>query len=266
MSNANPLIPQGSLLEQKAKSRPHLRIAIFIVAIHLVFLGGLLMQGCKREDNNANLATNETALPPLDTNALYGTNVPFGTNAVAQIPEPTNYVAPTFTPQAVTPSVPAPSGPSGQEYTVAKGDSFYSIGKKLGVSASAIAKANPGVDSTRLKVGQKLQVPAGKTSASPTPLSEAGAAATGAAESYTVKTGDTLTRIAKAHGTSAAALRDLNGLTTDRINVGQKLKLPVRAAAPEAAAPAVSAPAPFAPFPTNAGLSVPPLTGAPRTQ
>src|SRR5947207_2487783 len=35
MNNPNPLIPQGSLLEQKAQSRPHLRIAIAIVAVHL---------------------------------------------------------------------------------------------------------------------------------------------------------------------------------------------------------------------------------------
>src|ERR1043165_2832348 len=68
MNNQNPLIPQGSLLEQKAKTKPHLRVAYVIVAVHLVFLGGLLIQGCKKEDptgNRAGLSTNETSLPPL---------------------------------------------------------------------------------------------------------------------------------------------------------------------------------------------------------
>src|ERR1051325_6090835 len=68
MNNPNPLIPQGSLLKQKAKSKPHLRVAYIIVGVHLVFLGGLLIQGCKRVDptgNRAGLSTNETSLPPL---------------------------------------------------------------------------------------------------------------------------------------------------------------------------------------------------------
>ena len=68
MNNPNPLIPQGSLLEQQAKSKPHLRIALFIVAVHVVFLGLLLMQGCKRETDDPNLADSSTndflASPP----------------------------------------------------------------------------------------------------------------------------------------------------------------------------------------------------------
>ena len=35
MNTPNPLIPQGSLLEQKAKGKPHLRVAYFIVAAHM---------------------------------------------------------------------------------------------------------------------------------------------------------------------------------------------------------------------------------------
>ena len=77
MNNPNPLIPQGSLLEQKARSRPHLRIAIAIVAVHLVFLGGLLIQGCGKEEPNAkaNQAANETPLPPLTDSNLYSTSL-----------------------------------------------------------------------------------------------------------------------------------------------------------------------------------------------
>src|SRR5437762_10795617 len=75
MNNPNPLIPQGSLLEQKARSRPHLRIAIAIVAVHLVFLGGLLIQGCGKDDTigKAGQSTNESQLLPL-TNNPYSTS------------------------------------------------------------------------------------------------------------------------------------------------------------------------------------------------
>lgn len=43
---------------------------------------------------------------------------------------------------------------------------------------------------------------------------------------YTVKSGDTLTRIAKAHGTTVKALKAANSLENDRIVVGTKLKIP----------------------------------------
>ena len=43
---------------------------------------------------------------------------------------------------------------------------------------------------------------------------------------YVVKSGDSLTRIAKAHGTTVKALKAANGLEGDRIVVGAKLKIP----------------------------------------
>ncbi|MEU3945469.1 LysM peptidoglycan-binding domain-containing protein [Streptomyces sp. NPDC029526] len=49
----------------------------------------------------------------------------------------------------------------------------------------------------------------------------------GSGGTYTVRTGDTLWAIARAHGTTVPALVDLNGLRApDRLAVGQKLKLP----------------------------------------
>jgi LysM repeat protein len=43
---------------------------------------------------------------------------------------------------------------------------------------------------------------------------------------YVVKSGDSLTRIAKAHGTTVKALKAANGLENDRIVVGARLKIP----------------------------------------
>lgn len=254
MNNANPLIPQGSLLEQKAKSKPHLRIAVLIVAVHVVFLGGLLIQGCKREDQPplTQTPTNEIGFPPLDT--LYPSNVTAGsTGALTDV----GTLAPILTNITPAPFVAPPAAaPATQEYVVTRGDSFYSIGKKLGVSANAIAKANPGVDSTRLQIGQKLQIPA--PTAAPA-LFGTDTPASPAPETYTVKSGDTLTKIAREHGTTVTALKELNGLTLNQIKIGQKLKLPANVAPVEPATPSTLPPM------TNAGTP-PPLTSTPITR
>jgi LysM repeat protein len=64
-------------------------------------------------------------------------------------------------------------------------------------------------------------------------------AAATAGTAYTVKSGDTLTRIAKRNHVSVKALRTANSLTTDHLKVGQKLTIPAKA---EAAAPATTTP------------------------
>ncbi len=43
---------------------------------------------------------------------------------------------------------------------------------------------------------------------------------------YSVKSGDTLSRIALNYNTSVSAIQKANGMTTTRLNVGQKLKIP----------------------------------------
>ena len=78
MSTPNPLIPQGTFQAQAAKSATNVRLAVAtIVAIHVVFFGGLLLQGCKREVQTGqtggvtNLTENATnlALPPMESSA-----------------------------------------------------------------------------------------------------------------------------------------------------------------------------------------------------
>lgn len=53
---------------------------------------------------------------------------------------------------------------------------------------------------------------------------------------YQVKAGDNLTRIARNHRTTVNAIREANGLRTDRILVGQKLKVPAASASGTGAA------------------------------
>src|SRR5436305_8329401 len=96
MSNPNPLIPQGTFQAQSGKGASNVRIAVAtIVAIHVVFFGGLLLQGCKRDnklasgsgDTNSTPASTNLTLPPITSDSLYysnATNLPSGATASAQ--------------------------------------------------------------------------------------------------------------------------------------------------------------------------------------
>ena len=249
MNTPNPLVPQGSLLEQqKSKGKSNLFTAVIIImAIHVVLFGGLLIQGCKPETKLRDSAAIEptNAIPQPDPNAFITNNPPI---VDATPVAPLTYAAtnPPITAPPVTtvaPSTPLESQAGTKEYKIAKNDTFAKIGKDHGVTAAAIAKANPGVLSTKLKVGQTIQIPAaGLTPAIAAPLAggvepTAAAMETAAPTVYTVKPNDNLTKVAKAHGITVKAVRALNNLKTDRLSVGQKLKLP----APKAATVSASA-------------------------
>ena len=85
MSTPNPLIPQGTFQAAAGKGASNVRIAVAtIVAIHVVFFGGLLLQGCKRDntlaiksdaETNAATSTNYT-LPPINSEPLFQFNDP----------------------------------------------------------------------------------------------------------------------------------------------------------------------------------------------
>jgi LysM repeat protein len=251
MNNPNPFLPKGSLLEQQSLRRSRLKIAVScVLAVSVVGLVGMLIQGCERKKPDADL----TAQPTVDTNtfAMENTNPPpVETNPpVVMAPVATN--PPVVVPPPV---VEPPPAPAGAEYVVVKGDSLA----KNGVKLKALQAANPGVVPTKLKPGQKLVIPAG--GAASADATAPVAAATGDGASYTVKSGDTLTKIAKAHGVKVKALEAANSLSTTKIHVGQKLIIPVKAetAAPTVApvdttpapAPAPALPAPVTPAPTK---------------
>ena len=82
-----------------------------------------------------------------------------------------------------------------------------------------------------LKVGQKLAIPGATSAAAPATDMTASSSSGGGEEIYIVKSGDTLSKIAKRHGTTIKAIESENGLSTTHIKVGQKLKIPAKAEA-----------------------------------
>jgi len=260
MSTPNPSNPQGSLLEQKAKRKTNLPIivAIFVTA-HLIGAAGILMVGCKPEPKPEVRKAPEPVLPPITVPpdvappvspapgtppggaAAPGTLPPIGgaptpgppgmaalpTNPPVPVvtPPPVVPVAP-ITPPPVTPPTEVPAGEA-KTHVVAKGDSFSTMAKKYNVGVKAIEAANPGVDSTKLKIAQKINIPAAAPKTPKSASTPGAAPATPDSDgTYTVKSGDNLGKIAKSHGTTVAKLREANGLKTDQIKVGQKLKIP----------------------------------------
>lgn len=250
MNNQSPLIPQGSLLEQKNRGRARVKIAVFLVlAIHGIGLMALLMQGCKKQAD-----TTSTETPPEPTNNaapafVEPTNAPAATNLVAA---PTN-MTPTA-PETVEQPQPPPAAAT--DYVVVKGDTFSSISKKFHVSVKAILEANPSVEPTKLKIGQPIHIPAPVMAAASAPggpvAGTTNDAATGSGQTYSVKSGDSLTKIAGNFGVTVRSLRSANNLKTDKIVVGQKLKIPAKTSTQTAAATPASA-ATSAPVATPTG-------------
>jgi len=240
----SPLVPQGTLPDGRGKS--HIRIAVFsILAVHAVLLGTLLIFGCKKAPDQT--ADQSTVLEP--TNNAFPAPPPQMAFAPTQFPEPSHAPPPPLstTTSAIPepPSLPTaasqqPSAPaasdSAREHVVLKGESFYTIAKKYSTTSRAISQANPGVDPTRLKIGQKLVIPSASQTASAMAATEpASPAGANGDRIHTVKAGENLTVIARRHGVAVKEIQAANNLRTTQIRVGQKLRLPEKAGSPASA-------------------------------
>ncbi len=142
---------------------------------------------------------------------------------------------------------------SGGSYTVKSGDTFAKIARSRGISLGSLLKANNIANPDRIVLGQKIVIPGAgappaKTVAAKTPApvnaktsKQLPAPVTGqrrgdsttvnlappapARGAWTVRTGDTLSRIQRETGTPISTLMRLNGLTdTSTLRVGQSLR------------------------------------------
>lgn len=109
----------------------------------------------------------------------------------------------------------SPDGSIDEYYTVKSGDSLWSIAQKFNTTVSALKELNR-LTSNNLSIGQKLKIPT--TSITPPNEQEY--------ITYTVKSGDTLYKIANQSNTSVQQLIDLNNLTSTNLSIGQTLLIP----------------------------------------
>ena len=165
--------------------------------------------------------------------AGYDTSNPYGVpdgNAADSVPyQPVNPPAdnPTYSPAAYednTASTPAPAAAptaaaaASTTHTVARGDTLGGIARRYGASSAAIKQAN-GMTSDTVVLGKQLVIPG-----SSGPIASAPAASGG--KVHTVVKGDSLGRIGSKYGVSIDALKKANGLKSDTVVLGSKLRIP----------------------------------------
>ncbi|MDC7121784.1 LysM peptidoglycan-binding domain-containing protein [Cellulomonas fimi] len=112
-----------------------------------------------------------------------------------------------------------------EQVTVRSGDTVSHIAARHGSTVAAVRQAN-GLDARAfIRVGQVLTVPSGSSGVRVAPAATTAPAPSAA--SYTVRTGDTVSRIASRHGTTVAAIVAANGLDSRAfIRAGQTLTVP----------------------------------------
>lgn len=146
---------------------------------------------------------------------------------------------------AKTEAAPAPSAsiPTAKQaaYTVVKGDALITIANRFHVTVGELQIWN-NLNNTIIYVGQVLKIAA---PAAPAPQAKAQSVATPAAQTeYTVKPGDCLSIIALKFDMTVAELKTLNLMRSDKIYVGQTLKVSAATSTSIAPAPTSAAPAP----------------------
>lgn len=129
------------------------------------------------------------------------------------------------------PTKPSNNSNTTNTYTVKNGDYLYAIATKFDLTVSQVREMN-NLKTNVLYVGQKLKV-SGKASTStskpkpkPTQSNTGSSTSTNnSASTYTVKSGDYLSKIGAKFNISVAQIKDLNNLSSDMIYVGQVLKV-----------------------------------------
>ncbi|MDP4087537.1 MAG: NlpC/P60 family protein [Bacillota bacterium] len=134
----------------------------------------------------------------------------------------------------------------GDTYTVRTGDCLSKIAKENHVSVTQLKVWNH-LSSDRIKINQKLSLIAPHSyvlkKVKPVAIAkkvEPTTIANTANQTYKVRTGDSLSLIAKEYSTTVSTLKSLNNLKTDTIKIGQVLK--VKGTATKVTASSVSVP------------------------
>jgi putative chitinase len=107
------------------------------------------------------------------------------------------------------------SSPARRTYRVRPGDTLWEIARRHGTSVSALTRANKLSSRSRIYPGQILTLPAG------------GSSVRRGSQTYVVRRGDNLTRIARQFGIGVSDILERNRIVNpERIAIGMKLVIP----------------------------------------
>ncbi len=173
---------------------------------------------------------------------------------------------------AVSPAAAATSRKPTEVYTIRQGDSLWTLARRYGTTPERLARMNRIPTEAVLAIGQRLDVPARAASragprarvaaAAPRAPVATAAPAGSLTAVYYVRSGDTLSALARRHGTTSERLAAMNGVSAGAIlSIGQRLRVPAPSApaGPAAAPPAAAPAAPPAPLSAAApSVSTPP--------
>ena len=101
-----------------------------------------------------------------------------------------------------------------QYHTVVAGDTFGSLARKYNTTSEAIQKLNPGVEPTKIRIGQKICVKG------------SGGATNSNATYHVIKSGDTFGHLAAKYHTTSKRIQELNPkVDPAKIQIGQKIRV-----------------------------------------
>ena len=110
-------------------------------------------------------------------------------------------------------------------YKVKNGDTLGKIASRYGTTVNQIKTWN-GMRSNTIQVGKTLKVGRTKTGGGSSYSGGGSSGSTTIKATHTVKAGETLYSISKRYGTTVDKIKKANGLSSDVVRSGQKLKIP----------------------------------------
>ena len=237
-----------------------------VAVLQLLAVTGLVITtGCVQEDPPMppGIYVGTQPVPKQNVPAV-GNNInkPVAPESVFEYKESGTPVEPVIAPppQPQQPSVDDKAKPAkkDQVYVVVKGDSLWSLSRKFGVTIENLALYNNLPANAKLRIKQRLYIPqSGKAVKAPAPKAMKKAKAPKARSAkvaqkkapkakktvskkeqipangvYVVKKGDSFARIAKRYGVKVADIAAANpGVSSNKLKIGQKLRISGKAAA-----------------------------------
>ena len=208
--------------------RPNMRLSrafVFVLLLHLIAAGGMLaFHVIERNDPGvAETKEKSKATPPPKRGETRKPNEPKESAASTDIPEPAVVI-----PTAPTPAPAPPETPDTIRYTMLKGDTLSSVGRKFSVTVAELQKMNPQVNPVDIPINSVILVPRKKDVVPRARVVENAATADGYT-TYVVKKGDNPYNIAKRFGITQKELEELNNIRNPRaVPIGARLKVPVK--------------------------------------